>query len=112
MPRRQRVCHAGVAQQVIQRGNNRQACFAGDPDLAAWAHWLREAAERFGVTIHAWVFMTNHVHLLVSPGSDDAVSRMMQCLGRCHVRYFNDRNGRSGPLWEGSFRSCLVQDRA
>lgn len=110
MPRRNRVCPAGVAQHLIQRGNNRQPCFSDARDFAAYAHCLREAAERFEVAVHAWVFMTNHVHLLVTPGSANGVSRMMQQVGRRYVRYFNDRYGRSGTLWEGRFRSCLVQD--
>lgn len=110
MARRNRACPAGVAQHVIQRGNNRQPCFGGTEDFAAYAHWLREAADRFGVAIHAWVFMTNHVHLLVTPSIDNAISRMMQNLGRRYVRYFNHVHHRSGTLWEGRFKACLVQD--
>ena len=110
MARRARACPAGVAQHLIQRGNNRQPCFGGREDFAAYAHWLAEAAKRFGVAVHAWVFMTNHVHLLVTPAEDDGISRMMQPLGRRYVRYFNHVHGRTGTLWEGRFRACLVQD--
>jgi putative transposase len=110
MARRNRACPAGVAQHLIQRGNNRQPCFGGTEDFAAYAHWLREASERFGVSIHAWVFMTNHVHLLATPARADGISRMMQYLGRLYVRYFNHQYDRSGTLWEGRFKSCLVQD--
>jgi putative transposase len=95
----------------VQRGNNRQVCFASEADLKAYAHWLREAAAQFGVAIHAWVFMTNHVHLLLTPRRDGAVSRCMQCLGRNYVRYFNHRHGRSGTLFEGRFKSSIVQTR-
>ena len=77
MARRNRVCPAGVAQHLVQRGNNRQACFARREDFAAYAHWLREASEQFQVAVHAWVFMTNHVHLLVTPATADGISRMM-----------------------------------
>ena len=73
---------------VIQRGNNRQTCFASDSDFKAYAHWLFEATSRFGVDVHAWVFMTNHVHLLMTPSSSQAISHTMQSLGRHYVRYF------------------------
>jgi putative transposase len=99
-----------VAQHLIQRGNNRQPCFGCREDFAAYAHWLREAAQRFGVAVHAWVFMTNHVHLLATPAEDDGISRMMQHLGRLYVRYFNHVHARTGTLWEGRFKACLVQD--
>jgi len=64
MPRRARFCPAGLPVHVIQRGNNRHTIFTCDDDLAAYAHWLAEGAERFGVSVHGWVFMTHHVHLL------------------------------------------------
>lgn len=67
MARRPRVCPAGYAQHVVQRGNNRGVCFASDDDYIAYAHWLKEGAEKYGIGVHAWVFMTNHVHLLVTP---------------------------------------------
>lgn len=111
MARKPRVCPGGVAQHIVQRGNNRQICFGDETDFAAYAHWLREAAQRWDVALHAWVFMTNHVHLLATPDSPNSVSGMMQDLGRRYVRYFNHRWQRSGTLWEGRFKSCLVQDR-
>jgi putative transposase len=94
---------------VIQRGNNRQVCFAQEQDFAAYADWLGDYAAEFGVQIHAWVFMTNHVHLLVTPDKDAAVSKMMQAVGRRYVRYFNREYKRTGTLWEGRFKSSLVQ---
>jgi putative transposase len=109
MPRRKRVCPVGYPVHVVQRGNNRQICFAADADMAAYANWLKEAALLYGVAIHAWVFMTNHVHLLVTPESDTAVSKTMQYLGRYYVRYFNFRYRRTGTLFEGRFKSSLVQ---
>jgi putative transposase len=112
MPRKRRFCPPGLPVHVIQRGNNRQACFADHSDLKAYAHWLREGSDKYGVDIHAWVFMTNHVHLLVTPTSGDSVSRCMQFLGRCYVRYFNHRHRRSGTLFEGRFKSSLVQSRS
>lgn len=109
MARLPRVHLADVPEHIIQRGNNRQVCFAGDEDFAAYAHWLKEYADAFGVHIHAWVFMTNHVHLLCTASDDSGISLMMQSLGRQYVRYFNQRYKRSGTLWEGRFKSCLVQ---
>lgn len=80
-----------------------------DSDRAAYAHWLAEAAARFQVEVHGWVFMTNHVHLLMTPRADTAISRLMQSLGRRYVGRFNYLYARSGTLFEGRFRSCLVQ---
>lgn len=111
MARKPRVCPAGVTQHIVQRGNNGQVCFGRDADFAAYAHWLREASERFSVSVHAWVFMTNHVHLLATPAGSDAISGMMQHIGRRYVQYFNHQWGRTGTLWEGRFKSCLVQDQ-
>jgi len=108
MARLPRLCSPGIAQHLIQRGNNRQICFGGDEDFAAYAHWLDECSRKCRVAIHAWVFMTNHVHLLVTPESEDGVSHMMQTLGRHYVRYFNHTYRRSGTLWEGRFKSCVV----
>lgn len=110
MPRPPRVCPAGIAQHIIQRGHNRQNCFHSNKDFATYASILRAAAQRRNVAVHAWVFMSNHVHLLVTPLVDDAVSRLMHQLAGSYVRYYNTRYGRSGTLWEGRFRSCLVQD--
>jgi len=109
MARLPRLNPIGIPQHVIQRGNNRQACFCSEQDLIAYAGWLKEYSDEFGVQVHAWVFMTNHVHLLVTPIRDRAVSNMMQALGRIYVRYFNREYRRSGTLWEGRYKSCLVQ---
>ena len=109
MPRRPRLSPPDIPQHIIQRGNNRQICFCAEEDFVAYAHWLKEAADKYAVKIHAWVFMTNHVHLLVTPNDKYGVSLMMQTLGRLYVRYFNKTYRRTGTLWEGRFKSCLVQ---
>ena len=109
MPRKPRICPIGIPQHVIQRGNNRQICFTSEQDFKAYAGWLKEYSRKFHVEIHAWVFMTNHVHLLCTPQKANAVSLMMQSLGRQYVRYFNFTYKRTGTLWEGRFKSCLVQ---
>jgi len=108
MARLPRLCLSGIPQHIIQRGNNRQICFGSDEDFAAYAYWLAEFSQKYHVAIHAWVFMTNHVHLLVTPETPDGLSKMMQSLGRQYVRYFNYTYRRTGTLWEGRFKSCAV----
>ena len=110
VPRHPRNCPAGFPVHAIQRGNNRQPLFTRDEDFAAYAHWLEEGAAKYTVSIHGWVFMTNHVHLLLTPAQDDALSNLFQYLGRLYVRFFNFRHARSGTLFEGRFKSCLVQE--
>src|SRR5260221_13690263 len=100
MPRLQRIMAAGFPQHVIQRGNNREDCFFAEADHAAYLHWLERAARTYQVAIHAYVLMANHAHLLVTPGSEGGVSRMMQYLGRHYVQYINKTYRRSGTLWE------------
>jgi putative transposase len=110
MPRPRRVVLPSVPLHIIQRGNNRVPCFAAQNDYLAYLEMLRECAFDCGCALHAYVLMTNHVHLLLSPDDDDSVSTMMQRLGRRYVLYFNRRHARTGTLWEGRFRSSLVQD--
>ena len=109
MARLPRLGPADIPQHVIQRGNNRQVCFVGDQDFSVYTDRLKQYSEEFSVDIHAWVLMTNHVHLLVTPKKTGSVSKMMQALGRYYVRYFNRMYCRTGTLWEGRFKSNLVQ---
>src|SRR5690606_33730611 len=95
---------------LVQRGNNRQICFAATRDYQCYLDWLREYASKTGCHIHAYVLMTNHVHLLVSFERTAAVGEMMKGLGQCYAQYFNRHYQRSGSLWEGRYRSCLVQE--
>ena len=99
---------ANVAQHVVQRGNDRLPCFFDVLDRRRYLAALREMSLHYGCAIHAYVLMTNHVHLLVTPETLGGVSRMMQGIGRTYVTYFNTRHRRSGTLWEGRFKSCLV----
>jgi len=110
MARLTRVSPIGVPQHIIQRGTNRQAIFAEDADMRAYLTWLQEYSVKYNVEIHAWVLMTNHVHILCTPKIERATSLMMQSIGRMYVRHFNYTYKRTGTLWEGRFRSCLVQD--
>lgn len=110
MPRKPRFYLPGVPVHAVQRGNCRQAVFFCDEDYTAYLNWLQEGAERHGCAIHAWVLMTNHVHLLVTPTTCESVSRMVQFVGRHYVTYINRRYRKSGTLWEGRHKGCLVQD--
>ena len=108
MPRRARIRHAGVPQHVIQRGNNHAACFFADEDYQSYLGSLLEGATRYGCDIHAYVLMTNHVHLLVTPETDESLSSMMRYLGSRYVQYVNHVYRRSGTLWEGRYKSSLI----
>ncbi len=109
MARLPRINPPGIPQHVIQRGNNKNVCFAEEQDFSTYARWLNKYSKEHQVAIHAWVFMNNHVHLLMTPSNEHGISKLMQDLGRRYVRYFNDKYNRSGTLWEGRFRSSLVQ---
>lgn len=108
MARLPRIDAAGYPHHVIQRGNNRQAVFVDEADYRRYLLLLQEAAAGHSVAVHAYVLMTNHVHLLVTPETKPALSKFMQALGRRYVRWFNDRHGRSGTLWEGRFRAAVI----
>ena len=109
MARRPRIYVPGVAHHVIQRGNNREACFYDESDYKAYLSHLLEVAQQFKVALHAFVLMTNHVHLLATPSNEIALGKMMQALGRRYVQYFNHKHSRTGTLWEGRYKSTLVQ---
>jgi putative transposase len=108
MPRKARLRAPGLPLHVIQRGNNRTECFRTPADHAMYLRLLSEARERESCVIHAYVLMSNHVHLLVTAASRDGVSRLMKRVGQAYVPYFNRTYGRTGTLWEGRFRSSIV----
>lgn len=108
MPRRPRLNFAGMPLHVIQRGNNRSACFFAEEDFRFYLHWLGIGAKKYGCAIHAYVLMTNHVHLLMTPEKPAAASTLLQSLGRRYVQYVNRFYKRSGTLWEGRFKASLV----
>jgi putative transposase len=112
MPRRPRLTLPNVPLHIIQRGNNRQACFFADDDYRIYLEWLGEYATKHACHIHAYVLMTNHVHLLLSSPHSDAPGKLMKALGQRYVQYVNRVYQRSGTLWEGRFRSCLTEDDA
>lgn len=109
MPRRPRLRIAGIPMHIIQRGNNRGPCFFADDDYQFYLHHLGLLASKYGCAVHAYVLMTNHVHLLLTPRKVDGASLLMKHLGQRYVQYVNRIYRRSGTLWEGRFRSSLVQ---
>ena len=111
MPRRARLRVAGLPLHLIQRGNNRSVCFYADEDYSLYLHYLEELSRKFRCAVHAYVLMTNHVHLLLTPSRKDGPSLLMKHLGQRYVQYVNRTYRRSGTLWEGRFRSSIVQEQ-
>jgi putative transposase len=99
----------GTTVHVIQRGNNKGRIFDSAKDSALYLDWLTDAALAFGLSVHAYVLMTNHIHLLASLGSKDSLARVMQSLGIRYTRYLNGTRERTGTLWEGRYRSCVIE---
>jgi len=109
MARLPRLTLPGYPHHIIQRGNNRQAIFASVADYQMLLDLLAENAKKFEVAIHAYVLMSNHFHLLATPQTSNGLPQMMQAVGRRYVRHFNDAQKRSGTLWEGRYKSTLIQ---
>lgn len=100
----------GVPVHIVQRGHSREPVFFDTTDYQAYLHWLGEGAKRYGVALHAYVLMTNHVHLLGTPTAPSSITRMMQYIGRHYVPYSNHTYGTSGSIWEGRYKASLVHD--
>ena len=109
MARLPRLTVPGYPHHVMQRGNNRQDIFLSVADYQYLLGLIGGNAQKFEVDIHSYVLMTNHFHLLATPQTEAGLPQMMQAIGRSYVRYFNDMYGRSGTLWEGRYRSTLLQ---
>jgi putative transposase len=97
-----------IPQHIVQRGNNRQVCFFSDQDYVVYLDKLKECSRKYKVAVHAYVLMTNHVHLLMTPSDEAGMSRLIQSLSSSYVRYINMTYGRTGTLWEGRYKSSLV----
>ena len=108
MARLPRLNLPGIPQHIIQRGNNRNVCFFTEQDYLVYLSKLKEYSEKYQVAVHSYILMTNHVHLLLTPVEGDGVSRLIQSLGRYYVRYINQTHERTGTLWEGRYKSSLV----
>lgn len=110
MARLPRLTLPDYPHHVIQRGNNRQNIFSTPAHFQYFLALLEEQSRKYEVAVHAYVLMNNHFHLLATPMADNqGLPRMMQAVGRSYVRYFNDLTERSGTLWEGRYRSTLIQ---
>jgi putative transposase len=109
MSRLRRLFVPGLPTHITVRGNNRQVIFRCDGDRTRFLRYLAEAARRYGFSVHAYVLMTNHVHLLATGHDSDSAPRTIQSVGRRYVAYFNDRYGRTGTLWEGRYRSSIIE---
>jgi len=108
MARQARTVIPGQAMHVMVRGNNREILFYNEADRKAYLDWLREAAKQFSCSVHAFALMPNHVHLLLTPTNEKSLAKTMQSLGRRYAQYFNQQHHRSGTIWEGRYRSSLI----
>lgn len=108
MARLPRYTAPGQTHHVIQRGNNKAQIFGSATDCLFFSECLLSSIRRFECEIHAYVFMSNHVHLLMSPRTALGIGKAMQSVGRRYVRYFNDRHRRTGTLWEGRYRATII----
>src|SRR5258706_15981234 len=109
MPRRPRVHLDGIPLQIVQRGHNREPCFFGEEDYLSYLHWLKGALVENQCAMHAYVLMTNHVHLLLTPKKAEAVPKLIISIGRRYVQYINRSYQRTGTLWDSRYKSSLVQ---
>src|SRR4029079_14312830 len=112
MSRRARIVVPGIPLHAVQRGNNRAACFDEDEDRAFFLHHLGRIARQEGCDVHAYCLMTNHVHFLLTPSREESCSKLLQRVGLLHTQYSNRKYARSGTLWAGRFRSCLVESES
>ena len=112
MARLSRYVLPGQPQQIIQRGNNRQVIFTRDEDFQFFRDAVVHAAEQHGLSIHAYVWMSNHIHLLATPHSAHSISKVFQSVGRRYVQHFNHAYQRTGTLWEGRYRATVVGSEA
>lgn len=110
MPRKPRFYVAGIPCHVVTRGNDRQVCFIQKKDYEFYLECLRDACVRYKVSLHAYVLMTNHVHLLMTPMTKTGISQVMQSIGRRYVQRFNFKYKRTGTLWEGRHRASLIEE--
>jgi len=108
MARLPRFILPGQPQHIIQRGNNRQDTFREKCDYQYYIEKLTIAADKNQCDIHAYVLMTNHVHLLITPHTEIGIGKMMQMLGRYYVQFFNKKYNRTGTLWEGRYKAAMI----
>ena len=112
MPRKLRFYVPGAPVHAVQRGHNRSPIFFDDLDYLEYLRCLKQAADHYGCAVHAYVLMTNHVHLLLTPERADSIGRLFQSLGRHYVRYVNQTYQRHGSLWEGRYKCNVIESQA
>ena len=112
MPRRARMYLPGYTYHIVQRGNNREACFLGEENYQLYFELLRDILPRYGATLHAYCLMTNHVHLLMSPGNEESISNTMKVLASRYAYALNKTHKRSGTIWEGRHKASVVDSEA
>lgn len=112
MPRHPRLVLPATPLHIIQRGHNRQHCFSSESDYLFYLAQLHDSVRRTACSLHAYVLMSNHVHLLLSIPDAVALASLMKSAGQRYAQYLNDRSGRSGAVWEGRYKSSLVQTEA
>ena len=110
MPRPARTTFPGVPVHVVHRGIDRRTCFRNHSDFCDYWRLMFTNARAHACAVHAYAFMTNHVHLLVTPGSGEALSGMMKSVAQVYAQRFNRQTRRTGPLWEGRYRQCTIFD--
>jgi putative transposase len=109
MPRRTRMYIPNLPYHIVQRGNNREACFVESENYQYYLELWKTCAKRYGISVHAYCLMTNHIHFLVTAQTEASISKAMSVIGSRYDYYFNRTNKRSGTLWEGRHKSSFVQ---
>ena len=112
MPRRTRMYESGLPYHIVQRGNNREACFYEVDDYSLYLKLLSELLPRYQVYLHAYVLMTNHIHFLMTPEESDSISNLMRVLGSRYAQKINKRYERTGTMWEGRHKSSVVDSES
>lgn len=109
MARLSRVIVPGCPLHIMVKGHNSQTIFSSDEDKRSYLEWLRDAAREYELAIHAYVLMPNHVHILATPKNNESASRVMQSIGRRYAQLYNQTHGKTGTVWEGRYKSCLLE---
>ena len=109
MPRRARHYIPGQPYHIVQRGNNREACFIEEENYQFYLELWQSVSARYGVDVHAYCLMTNHIHFLATPEESDSLSNTLKVVGSRYAQYINRKYQRTGTLWEGRHRASLIQ---
>jgi putative transposase len=108
MPKKQRMYQPSIPSHIVQRGNDRKPCFFEYENYLFFLDCLENAIRRYQVAVHAYVLMTNHIHLLMTPSTESSISRVMHLVGNRYIQYINKKYGRTSRLWEGRHKASLV----